>query len=135
MDIIRKDKGKCSAIIINEAVQREVHNFKIRLKEMAESPDDECRPIDKFSIQVILNELDEFDQNIIIAYYSLADCSFTTLGRTLGVEGGVIRSRINKIQTYVRNRATQLADEYLKSNNDSIHSGIHSRPIRNNKHN
>lgn len=135
MDIIRKDKGKCSAIIINEAVQREVHNFKIRLKEMAESPDDECRPIDKFSIQVILNELDEFDQNIIIAFYSVADCNCTILSKTLGVYSWIIRTRINKIQTYVRNRATQLADEYLKSNNDSVHSGIHSRPIRNNEHN
>lgn len=126
MDIIRKDKGKCSAIIINEAVQSEVHNFKVRLREMAESPDDECRLIDKFSIQVILNELDEFDQNIIIAFYSVADCNYTILARTLGVYNGIVRTRINKIQTYVRNRATQLADEYLKSNNDSVHSGIHN---------
>lgn len=111
MDIIRKDKGKCSAIIINEAVQRAVHSFKVRLKEMAESPDDECRDIDKLSIQVILNELDEFDQNILIAFHGLANCSPTTLGRTLGVEGGVIRSRIVKIRKYVRDRVNELSED------------------------
>lgn len=108
MDIIRKPRGKCSAIIINDSVRTAVKNFKLRLQEMSDSPDDECRDIDRHSIKVILNDLDEFDQNILIAFYAIADCSPTILARTLGVEPSVITSRIKKIRADVRNRVDNI---------------------------
>lgn len=110
MDIIRKPRGKCSAIIINDSVRTAVKNFKLRLQEMSDSPDDECRDIDRHSIKVILNDLDEFDQNILIAFYAIADCSPTILARTLGVEPSVITSRIKKIRADVRNRVNSIID-------------------------
>lgn len=116
LDIIKKPHGKSNAIIINDEVRRLVKSFKHRLREMADSPDNEVREIDKLSIDVILNDLDEFDQNILIAFYAVANCSPSALGKLLGVKPTVITSRIKKIQKYVHNRVTS-------NTNDS---GIHS---------
>jgi DNA-directed RNA polymerase specialized sigma subunit len=87
-----------------------IKSFKLRYRQILESDyDDEVRPIDKITITVILNELDEFDQNILIAYYAIADSSSTKLAKVFGVAPSVITSRINKIQKYVRTRSAAIA--------------------------
>lgn len=110
--IIRKPNGKSKAIRIDYSTQTEIKSFKNRYRQILESDyDDEVRPIDKITITVILNELDEFDQNILIAFYAIADSSPTKLARVFGVAPSVITSRINKIQNYVRNRSIALATD------------------------
>lgn len=108
--ILKKPSGKSSAIIIDHRTQMAIKSFKLRYRQILESDyDDEVRPIDKITITVILNELDEFDQNILIAYYAIADSSSTKLAKVFGVAPSVITSRINKIQKYVRTRSAAIA--------------------------
>lgn len=110
--IIRKPNGKSKAIRIDHSTQTAVKSFKNRYRQILESDcDDEVRPIDKITITVILNELDEFDQNILIAFYAIADSSPSRLAKLFGVAPSVITSRINKIQNYVRNRSIALATD------------------------
>lgn len=113
--VLKKPSGKSKAIIIDYRTQSIIRSFKERYRELLNT-DDEVRDIDKISIQVILNELDEFDQNILIAYFAIADSSPTKLAKVFGVAPSVITSRINKIIKYVRNRSTAIATD----------SGIHS---------
>lgn len=113
--VLKKPSGKSKAIIIDYRTQSIIRSFKERYRELLDT-DDEVRDIDKISIQVILNELDEFDQNILIAYFAIADSSPTKLAKVFGVAPSVITSRINKIIKYVRNRSTAIATD----------SGIHS---------
>lgn len=113
--ILKKPNGKSKAIIIDHQTQSIIRSFKERYRELLDT-DDEVRDIDKISIQVILNELDEFDQNILIAYFAIADSSPTKLAKVFGVAPSVITNRINKIISNVRSRSTAIA----------IDSGIHS---------
>lgn len=108
LTIIKKQQGKSKAIIIDYQTQSIIRSFKERYRELLDT-DDEVRDIDKISIQVILNELDEFDQNILIAYFAIADSSPTKLAKVFGVAPSVITSRINKIIKYVRNRVLDIA--------------------------
>lgn len=112
MDIIKKsDKGKCSAIKIDHNIQNLIKETKNLYREWLEENDRGLRPIDLISIYVILNELDEFDQNILISYYTIAEGSSKNLSTILGVESSVITSRIKKIQNYVRNKSMSIADD------------------------
>lgn len=111
LDILKKPRGKTTAIIIDEEVRYQVRTFKHRLREMAESPDNEVREIDKKSIDVILNDLDEYDQNILIAYYAVANCSPTALGKLFGVKGPIIANRIKRIIKDVHNRISTNTDD------------------------
>jgi hypothetical protein len=113
--VLKKPNGKSKAIIIDYQTQSIIKSFKERYRELLNT-DDEIRPIDKITISVVLNELDEFDQNILIAFYALADSSPTKLGKVMGVAPSVITNRINKIIKYVRNRSSVIAAD----------SGIHS---------
>lgn len=115
--ILKKPNGKSKAIVIDHQTQSSIKSFKDRYRELLNT-DDEIRPIDKITISVILNDLDEFDQNILIAYYAIAGGSAATLARVFGVNSSVITSRINKIIKYVRNR--------VESISTTVDSGIHS---------
>lgn len=117
LTILKKPNGKSKAITIDYQTQSTIKSFKERYRELLMT-DDEIRDIDKLSIQVILNDLDEFDQNILIAYYAIAGESAATLARVFGVNSSVITNRINKIIKYVRNRVESLST--------TVDSGIHS---------
>lgn len=114
LTIIKKQQGKSKAIIIDYHTQSIIKSFKERYRELL-TTDDELRPIDKVTISVILNELDEFDQNILIAYYAIADSSPAKLAKVFGVNSSVITNRINKIIKYVRDKSITVAAD----------SGIH----------
>lgn len=113
--ILKKPNGKSKAIVIDYRTQSIIRSFKERYRELLNT-EDEIRDIDKITISVILNELDEFDQNILIAYFAIADSSPTKLAKVFGVAPSVITNRINKIISNVRNRSTAIATD----------SGIHS---------
>lgn len=108
MDIIRKSNGKSSTIIIDDQVRKEIKSVKKRYEELLNT-DDEIRDIDKISISIILNELDEFDQNILIAFFTIADSSPSLLAKMFGVSPSVITSRVNKIIKNVKNRVLAIA--------------------------
>ena len=110
MDIIKKSKGKSSTIIIDDQVRKEIKSVKKRYEELLDT-NDEIRDIDKISISVILNELDEFDQNILISYFTIANSSPSILAKMLGVSSSVITSRVNKIIKYVHNRSITIAGD------------------------
>lgn len=105
---IMKAKGKSVPIKIDKNTQKEIKDFKRRLQEMIEY--DNIRETDKLSIQIILNEIDPYDQNILIAYYGLADGSSTALAKLFGVGHHVISKRIRKITKKIYDRTAMLAD-------------------------
>lgn len=113
--VMKKPSGKSKAIIIDYRTQSIIRSFKERYRELLDT-DDEVRDIDKISIRVILNELDEFDQNILIAYFAIADSSPTKLAKVFGVAPSVITSRINKIVKYVRNRVLAITTQSDEGN-------------------
>lgn len=90
---------------ITPEVRKGIDLFKKRLIEMAEQPD-ETSAFDKHTIHLIMNELDDYNRNILLAYYSVANCSATTLGRMLNVNPSTITSRINRITKILHNANT-----------------------------
>lgn len=106
---IGKKKGKCVPITIDRETRRRVKSFKDRLREYVLY--DEVSDLHKLVIKVILEELDSYDQNILIAYYDLAGESAYRLAGMLGVGSYVITSRIKKIKQYVTDRSIMLADD------------------------
>lgn len=111
MEKICKSKGKFVPIVIDDEIRRRVKSFKDRLKQMYEY-DDLPTPT-RTSIKVILEDLDSYDQNILILYFDF-DCNKSKLSKTLCVSPHVINSRIKKIQTYVANKT------YMLTNNTSV---------------
>lgn len=113
MDIIKKLKGKSKAIIIDDDIRSQIKDFKNHLIYLCEN--DEVRPIDKISTDVVLNMLDEYDTNILILYY-ICDCSPSLVGRVFRIEPSIISKRITKILKYVRTQVNSITD------NNSVHS-------------
>lgn len=105
---IMKARGKSVPLKIDEETQKEIKEFKDRLAEMLE--DEEVRDLDKISISVILNDLDPYDQNILIAYFWLTGGSATALGNLFGVGYHVITKRIKKITKNIYDRTAMLAN-------------------------
>lgn len=102
MDIIRKRRGKCLAIKIDDDIRNQIKSFKDRLLEMYMY--DDLSDLDKMTINVILNDLDEYDRNILIAFYAVANQSTTQLGKILGVTSPAVHYQLKKIRANVRNR-------------------------------
>ena len=98
--ILKKEKGKSFPIKITPTIRKRIYNFKLRLKEMAVY--DNIGKKYEDLVYYILNDLDEYDLNLLIAYYELADCSASRLGKILNVEPSNINSRINNIQKKCR---------------------------------
>lgn len=99
--VVKRSSGKSAPITISTEIQQEIRKYKHRLMEMAEY--DEVRDIDKISLRVILEELEPYDQYLLLAYYAL-QLSPSQLAKCLNISTQVLSTRINKIQTYVRNR-------------------------------
>lgn len=93
-EIMKKPKGKCIPYVINDEVRKRIRSFSEMLAEMKNdygSMSEQARTID-----IILNELDAFDRNFIIAYYEYGE-SPSILGKLFGVSPAVILSRVKKI--------------------------------------
>lgn len=98
---LTKDKGKHLPIVITPEVRNEVSSFKKRLEQMAEY-EDETSYFDVKTIEIILNELDDYDRNILLAFYSCANCSSTILGKLLGISSSVAGTRVKSIQKKIK---------------------------------
>ena len=92
---LKKAKGKSFPIPITFETQKRIYSFKNRLNEMAMNKDVDDKYINM--IHYILNELDDYDLNLLIAYYELADGKPSRLSKIFDVDPNNIKSRINKI--------------------------------------
>lgn len=101
METFKKDKGKSIPYSIDDNVRRRIKSFANVLKDMQEELPS-TSPKHK-AIDVILNQLDAYDRNIIIAFYEYGE-SPTALGKLLGVSPSVIISRIKKINQTIKSR-------------------------------
>lgn len=99
-DYIKKARGKSIPIRITEDTRKRVRSFRNRLQEMSDN--DEVRDIDKKTISYILSELDDYELNILFAYYDISNCSPTILGKILGVSSSVITNKLKKIHEKIR---------------------------------
>lgn len=88
-----------------------VKAFKERIKQMSEQPD-ETSAFDAETIRIILEELDDTDRNLLIAYYSFANCSATKLGRYLNIGPTTITNRIKSIQNRIKRLNDTVRDPY-----------------------
>lgn len=86
---------------ITKEVREEIRVFKQRLMEMASQPD-ETSAFDARTIHLIMNELDDYNRNILLAYYSVAGCSATALANLFGVSPTVIYTRLRRITNAIR---------------------------------
>lgn len=101
---LKKEKGKSFPLRIDTNLQLRIKSFKDRLKEMCDY--DEVSPTHQHIIKYILNDLDEYDRNLLIAFYDYAECSPTKLAKLFAVDASNINSRIKKIQTKCKQSLT-----------------------------
>lgn len=95
LKIFRKAKGKSAPISIDKNTQRSIKSFKMRLLEMCDNQ--EVNQTTQTLIHYILNELEEYDLNLLIAYYDQAECSSSKLSKLVGGDPSNITTKINKI--------------------------------------
>ena len=115
----RKEKGKCLPIKIDKAIREKIEIFKQRLLQMASQPD-ETSEFDAETINIICYALDDYDRNILLAYYSVAECSPTRLGNMLGIRGSVAASRVKSIIKKIKNmnNVTKTIDNHTRVHYD-----------------
>jgi DNA-directed RNA polymerase sigma subunit (sigma70/sigma32) len=86
---------------ITPELKSQIMHFRARLEEMVSYPD-ETSEFDVETVRIILNELDDADRNIILAYYGVVNNSPTTLARLLGTTSQTIISRVRRITTQIK---------------------------------
>jgi hypothetical protein len=94
-------KARSKDITITPEVRKAINSFKKRLKEMAKYGD-ETSAFDVRTIDIILNELDDYDRNILCAYYSIAECRPFKLASYLGINSSIVCHRIKRIHTQIK---------------------------------
>lgn len=63
---------------------------------------DETSEFDANTIRIILFELDPDEANLLIAFYSVCDCSPTALGKLVNVNSSNISTKIKKIHKKIQ---------------------------------
>jgi len=97
MQTIYRDKGKGKPLIINKEVQSKIQSFQNHLSEML---DDDILPQHKQIIHFILNELEPYERNILLAYYEWNN----EAARMLGITTSVLGSWVKKINKKIKDR-------------------------------
>lgn len=98
-ETLRKPKGKCIPIVINDEVRTRIKSFTNMLENMSEDYGQDS-PQAK-SIDVILHKIDSYDRNFIVAYYEYGE-SPSDLGRMFGVSPSVIVARVKRIKKTIQ---------------------------------
>ena len=100
-EIMTKQRGKYIPYKINDEVRKRIKSFSEMLVNMKEDygPDSKQTKI----INIILNDLDAFDRNFIIAYYEYGE-SPSVLSKLFGVSPVVILSRVRTITKTIREK-------------------------------
>lgn len=75
----------------------------MRLIQMA-GEEDETSDFDRTTVDIITNQLDDYDRNILLAYYAVADCSPTKLAKLLGINNSSISHKIKRIIKIIKSK-------------------------------
>lgn len=113
-EIIKKARIKCVPIVITPEIREQIRLFKERLTYLLDHPELSSE-FDAKTIDIVLNQLDDYDRNILIAYYELANCSITSLSRIFNISPTVLKRRIK----IIHNKIIELNDVPKSSNNKS----------------
>lgn len=100
-EIIKKKRVKCVPIVITPELKEQIRSFKELLIDIRDNPE-ETSEFDAKTIDIVLNDLDDYDRNLILAYFRIANGSYAELSRLLGIPTPLlnrkIKSILNKIQ-------------------------------------
>lgn len=93
---IKKEGVRSSTLKITPEIKEQIQFFKGNLQYMYDH--EECTSeFDAESIDIILNRLDDYDRNMLLAYYSISDCNVTRLSEILCMSKSSVSRRINLI--------------------------------------
>ena len=95
-ELIKKTKGKSAPIRIDGNVRKKIKEFAESLLRISEEP--ETTPQHKATIQYILNELDPYERNILLAYYAFESEGPCYVAKLLDIFPSTIVTRVKKIQ-------------------------------------
>ena len=95
-DIYKKLNSKCVPLVITPQVREHIRLFKESLQCIKDDPTISSE-FDARTIDIILNELDDYDRNLLIAYYSIAESSVAKLSRLIGISQPVIHRKLKVI--------------------------------------
>lgn len=94
-------KGNSKALVITPEVRREIREFRDRLIDIRERPD-ETSHFDVRTIDIIINELDDYDRNMLLAYYSIGEGRPSVLAKYLNITPQAVILRIDKILNKIK---------------------------------
>ena len=100
-EVYRKKHLKSVPLIITPEIKHHISLFKESLQCMKDNPE-ESSAFDARTIDIILNELDDYDKNLLIAYYSIADCCYSKLSKLIGISSQVIHRRLKLIHKKIQ---------------------------------
>lgn len=95
----KRDKGKGIVIKIDDDMRKRINSFKKRLLQMYEY--EEIPPNHKEIVDAIFS-LEEYEQNFIIAYYELADCSASKLAKIFNCIPSTVTTNVLKIKNKIK---------------------------------
>lgn len=111
-EIITKKRIKCVPIVITPEIKEQIRIFKDNLLEIRVNPEYSSE-FDAKTIDIVLNDLDDYDRNVLIAFYSIADCSYVKLSSLFGISPPVLHRKIKLIL----NKIKELNDTPKSPNN------------------
>lgn len=100
-EVLKKKGVRSGHITITPQTKQQIQLFKDRLIDIANRPD-ETSEFDVRTVDIIFNELDDYDRNLLIAYYAIADCNTNALAQILCCGPQVVFRRIKMIQNKIR---------------------------------
>lgn len=107
-------KGNSKTLVITPEVRREIREFRDRLIDIRERPD-ETSHFDVRTIDIIINELDDYDRNMLLAYYSIGEGRPSVLAKYLNITPQAVDQRMKKIHTKIRKK-----NDVPKTNYNSV---------------
>lgn len=95
IETLKKSKGKSKPIRIDGTVRNKVASFKLHLRRLLDDP--ATTPQEHKAISYILNNLEPYEQNILIAYFEFGNDAAEMMGINTSVLHCNVRRILNKI--------------------------------------
>lgn len=95
-EVIRKEGVKSAPLTITDAMKEDIYMFKQNMLYMYDRPEltseFDCR-----TIEIVLQELDDYDKNFIIGFYIFSDGNIKQYAKLLSCTERTVSVRVNKI--------------------------------------
>jgi DNA-directed RNA polymerase specialized sigma subunit len=101
VEILKKPVGKSVPLTITKEIREHIKIFKDNLQYMYNDRTLTSN-FDMNTIHIILNVLDDYDRNLLIAYYSVAECNISKLEEVLGVSKQALSRRLKLIEEKIK---------------------------------